>query len=322
MKAARYHQHGTADLLQIEEAPEPKLRGDEVLVRQMASSVNPSDWKFMEGWYREWVPQPLPFIPGSDVAGVVEAAGALVADRFRPGMRVFGMMPVPQGGAFAEYVAVKADALAELPDSIDWHRAAATPLAALTAWMALFTDGRLQAGETVLVQAASGGVGSFATRLAHLAGARVIATCSAANSDMVRALGADQVIDHHQPDALSAVRDADLVLDAVGGSAGAEARNRLLGCARTGGRVVTLDPVPFDADRVKAAGVTAVATSVAPNGGCLATIASLMAEGRITPLIDSVVALSDAAGALARSRTGRARGKIVITIGNGADHGT
>ncbi|MFV3075037.1 NADP-dependent oxidoreductase [Niveispirillum fermenti] len=314
MRAIRYHAHGGPDRLRLEEAPAPCPGADEVLVRQAFSSVNPADWKFRAGWFREWVPQAFPFTPGADIAGTVVAAGPLAAG-FTSGMHVAGMVPVQQGGAWAELVAVKAHALAPLPDAISPMDAAGLPLAGLTAWTALFDLGALQAGQAVLIHAAAGGVGSLAVQLAKIAGAQVIATCSATNRDRVAGLGADRVIDYRASDFADGLRDVDLVLDGVGGAV----RHRSFPVLRPGGMLVTLDPTPPEPDAATRHGVRMTTAAVAPDGARLAHLAHLMAAGRLRVPVDRVFALEEAAAAHMLSETGHARGKILVRMDRDKD---
>lgn len=313
MRAIRYHAHGGPDRLRLEEAPVPTPGPDEVLVRQAFSSVNPADWKFRAGWFREWVPQPFPFTPGADIAGTVVTAGALAAG-FTPGMHVAGMVPVQQGGAWAELVLVKAHALTPLPDTVPFIEAAGLPLAGLTAWMALFDLGVLRPGQAVLIHAAAGGVGSLAVQLAKIAGARVTATCSATNRERVAGLGADRIIDYRAGDFTDGLRDIDLVLDSVGG----EVRQRSFAVLRPGGLLVTLDPAPPDRDATPQ-GVRVATAAVAPDGARLSHLARLMAAGRLRVPIDRVFGLAQAADAHLHSETGHACGKILIRIGADSD---
>lgn len=309
MQAMRYHAHGPADVLVLEEATEPRLGPNEVLVKVVATSVNPADWKFRAGWFREWVPQDMPFIPGADVAGIVIARGALVR-HLAVGDRVFGMVPVERGGASAQQAAVRGDGLALAPATIPLAHAAVVPLAALTAWSALFDHGGLAAGQTILIHAAAGGVGGFAVQLASIAGARVIATASAANGDLVRSLGADRVIDYRSDDFATTVRDADMVLDAVGG----ETQRRSFATLRPGGVLATLDPTPLPPELAAQHGIRVATVAVAPNGARLAQIGALIDAGALRIVIDSAFALADLAEAHRRSESGRARGKILVHV--------
>ena len=309
MKAIRFHAYGDPRVLTLEDAPLPEIAADEVLVKVHAAAVNPADCKFRAGWFKEWVPLALPFIPGADLAGIVVEAGPL-ASRFEPGAKVFAMKHVPVGGSYAEYVAVRGDELAFAPSSLPLEQAAGVPLAALTAWCALFDVARLHAGQTVLIHAAAGGVGGFAVQLARLAGAQVIATASQANVERVRALGADRVIDHRQEDFAAAVKDVDVVLDAIGG----DTQTRSFGVLRQGGTMVTLQPPGIATEVAQAHGVRGVLATVSPHAARLAEMAALIDAGRLTVAIDSEFPLADAAAAHARSETGRARGKVILRV--------
>lgn len=308
MRAIRYHAHGGPNQLRLETAAVPVPGPDEVLVRQAFSSVNPADWKFRNGWFSEWVPQSFPFTPGADIAGTVVAAGPLAAG-FVLGMRVAGMVPVQQGGAWAEQVVVKAHALTRLPDKVSAQDAAGLPLAGLTAWSALFDLGRLRPGQKVLIHAAAGGVGSLAVQLAKTAGAYVIATCSSANREMVANLGADRIIDYRAGDFAEGLREIDLVLDAVGGTV----RERSIPVLRPGGLLVTLDPTPLMPTLTKQIRVATAA--VAPDGGRLLQLVDLLATGQLRVPIDRIFALEEGATAHIHSQSGHARGKILISIG-------
>ncbi|MBP7335688.1 NADP-dependent oxidoreductase [Niveispirillum sp.] len=307
MRAIRYQAHGGPEQLRLEEAPLPTLCPDEVLVRQAFSSVNPADWKLRAGWFNEWVPQIFPFIPGADITGTVVAAGPLAAG-FAPGMRVAGMVPVQQGGAWAELVPVKAPALTRLSDTVSMQEAAGLPLAGLTAWTALFDLGLLRPGQKVLIHAAAGGVGSLAVQLAKIAGAYVIATCSADNKEMVAALGADKIIDYRVGDFADGLGEVDLVLDTIGGTV----RQRSIAVLRPGGTLVTLDPTPPEPTLTQQVRVATVA--VAPDGGRLLHLVHLLATGRLRVPIDRVFAMEEAACAHIHSQDGHARGKILISI--------
>src|SRR6185369_6723311 len=195
MKAVRIHSYGGPEVLVYEDAPRPEAAAGEVLIRVHAAGVNPLDWKVRAGYVQEWLQHQFPLIPGWDVAGIVEAVGRGV-EQFRPGDAVYGLLDISKNGAYAEYVAAPARSLARKPATVDHVKAAAVPIAALTAWQALFDVARLAAGQTVLVHAAAGGVGHFAVQLAKWQGARVVGTASAANASFVKELGAAQVIDY------------------------------------------------------------------------------------------------------------------------------
>jgi len=178
MKAIRFHEYGGPEVLRYEDAPKPEAGPGEALVRVHAAGINPLDWKIRAGYLQAMRPYPLPLILGWDLSGVVEANGPGAA-RFHPGDEVYSRPDIGRSGAYAEYIAVREEELAAKPKTLDHVHAAAAPLAALTAWQALFEHGGLAAGQSILLHAAAGGVGSFAVQFAHWKGARVIGTASA-----------------------------------------------------------------------------------------------------------------------------------------------
>ncbi|HEY2926213.1 NADP-dependent oxidoreductase [Piscinibacter sp.] len=309
MKAVRFHQYGDAEVLRFEDAPMPQFGENDVLIRVHASGVNPSDCQFRRGDYRAFVPLTLPFIPGWDVAGTIDAVGAKVT-RFKPGDAVFAMADMFRNGAYAQYIAVRANEVAMAPNSLPPEQAAGVPLAALTAWKALFDDAALKAGQSVLVHAGAGGVGLFAIQLARRAGARVIATASAANHELLRQLGAHQVIDYRAGDFAAGLKDIDVVLDTVGG----ETRERSWPVLRPGGTLAAIAMPPPDEARARRHGVRAVPVRVQPHGERLADIARLIDAGELKVMIDRVLPLAYAAAAQRYSEERHARGKIILRI--------
>jgi len=309
MKAIRFHHYGGPDLLVLDDVPAPNLCAGEVLVRIQAAGVNPADYKFRAGWFKDFVNLTLPFIPGADFSGTVERVGPGVQG-FKPGDEVFGMRDVQVGGSYAQYIAVRSDAIALKPRRLSHTQAAGVPLAALTAWSALFDHAELKRGQRVLIHAASGGVGVFAVQLAKLAGTEVIATTSTDNVELVRSLGADQVIDYRIADFASTVKDIDIVLDTLGG----ETQVKSMEVLRTDGLIVTLQPPGIEAMLAKQMKVRTALVEVAANGKRIAKLASLLDDGVLTPIIDQVLPLAQAGQAHVRSESGRARGKIVLTV--------
>jgi len=309
MKAIRFHHYGGPDLLVLDDVPAPNLCAGEVLVRIQAAGVNPADYKFRAGWFKDFVNLTLPFIPGADFSGTVERVGPGVQG-FKPGDEVFGMRDVQVGGSYAQYIAVRSDAIALKPRRLSHTQAAGVPLAALTAWSALFDHAELKRGQRVLIHAASGGVGVFAVQLAKLAGTEVIATTSTDNVELVRSLGADQVIDYRIADFASTVKDIDIVLDTLGG----ETQVKSMEVLRTDGLIVTLQPPGIEAMLAKQMKVRRALVEVAANGKRIAKLASLLDDGVLTPIIDQVLPLAQAGQAHVRSESGRARGKIVLTV--------
>lgn len=309
MKAIRFHQYGGPELLQLDDVAIPAITGDEVLVRVHAAGVNPADCKFRAGWFKDFVELELPFNPGADFSGTVEKVGSQVPG-FKPGDEVFGMRDVQVGGSYAQYIAVRSSAIALKPQRLSHVEAAAVPLAALTAWSALFDHAQLERGQRVLVHAASGGVGGFAVQLAKRAGAEVIATTSTANVELVRSLGADQVIDYRTTDFADVVKDVDIVVDALGG----EVQVKSLGVLRTGGMIVTLQPPGIDAALVQQTNVRTALVQVSANGARVAELAALLENGTLKTVIDQVLPLAQAREAHVRSESGRARGKVVLTV--------
>ncbi|MET3983521.1 NADP-dependent oxidoreductase [Streptomyces sp. PvR034] len=306
MRAVVVSQWGGPEVLTDTTIDRPEPGPTEVLVRVHAAGVNPVDWKTRaSGALIEWGATP---VLGWDVSGTVEAVGMGVT-LFAPGDEVFGMPHFPkQAGAYAEYVTAPARHFVRKPAALDHVAAAALPLAALTAWQALVDTADVRPGQRVLVHAAAGGVGHFAVQIAKARGAYVIGTASAAKHDVLRELGADELIDYRSADFAEVVRDVDVVLDTIGGDYG----RRSLEVLRPGGHLVTIAGAEgFDAE---AAGVRLSVLLVEPDRQGLIALAALAEEGALRPLIDTVLPLAEAAKAHELGERGRTTGKIVLTV--------
>lgn len=310
MKAVRFHEYGGPEVLRYEDAPLPAIAADEVLIQVRCAGVNPIDWQIRAGRFKDGLGHRLPLIPGWDVAGVVVEAGG-AANGFRPGDRVYARTEIARDGAYAEYVAVKAHDCARKPERMAFAAAAGVPMAALAAWKALFDEGGLKSGQTVLVHAAAGGVGTFAVQLAKAFHCVVVAVTSTPNVEMVKALGADRVVDYARQDFAATVRDVDVVLDTLGG----EAQARSWAVLREGGRLVSL-VAPPDPRAAAGRGVVGRYAQAAPDGARLHLITGMIDAGRLRTVIDTVLPLAQAAAAQQRSASGRARGKIILAVSN------
>ena len=212
MKAIRIHNYGGPEVLQYEAAPRPKPGKGEVLIRVHAAGVNPIDWKVRAGYMKDFIAHSFPIILGWDVSGVIEEVGPNVS-RFKKGDEVYSLPDHTRNGAYGEYIVVRESEVALKPNALHHVRAAAMPLATLTAWQALFDTAQLQPRQRVLIHGAAGGVGHFAVQLAKWKGAHVIGTASARNHEMLYELGADELIDYTVLKFESIVRDVDVVLD-------------------------------------------------------------------------------------------------------------
>lgn len=318
MKAIRYHRYGGPEVLVYEDAPKPEPGENQILIRAHAASVNPADWQIRAG-KRFLVEEPFSLTPGFDVSGVVEAAGSGVT-RFAPGDQVFAFLGIENAGSYAEYVTCAETAAAFKPGSLDHIQAAALPVAALTAWQALFDTADLSKGETVLIQAAAGGVGHIAVQLARWKGARVIGTASAGNGEFLRGIGCEEVIDYRAVRFEDLVEDADVVLDSIIRDANdrtdtlaRDALDRSFAVLKEDGFLVSLCAVP-PPETAAAFGVRAAHILAEPNGLQLAEIAGLTDAGRLVPFISTVIPLEDAAIAHELSQRGHTRGKIVLRV--------
>jgi NADPH:quinone reductase-like Zn-dependent oxidoreductase len=306
MKAIRIHEFGGPEVLRVEDLPIPQAGPGEVLIRVRAASVNPVDYKIRKGGYLP--ADQLPLTLGRDASGVVEAVGPGVT-AFEAGAEVYVMLARDKGG-YAEYVASKAEDCAAMPKRLDFVQAAAVPLAALTAWQGIFDHGGLQAGQTVLIHGASGGVGHFAVQFAHLSGARVIATASGRDLDFLKSLGADVAVDYRNQRFEDAAHDVDLVYDLIGG----DTQKRSWAVLKQGGTLVSTVQEP---DKAIAAEKQASATRymAQPSGSQLAEIAGLIDGGKVSPTIAHTFPLDQAADAERALEDGHVRGKIVLEVG-------
>jgi NADPH:quinone reductase-like Zn-dependent oxidoreductase len=308
MKAIRIHEFGGPDVLELEDTQIPQPKADEVLIKVYASSVNPVDHKIVAGYAQEKFPTKFPLTIGWDVSGVIEQVGDQVRG-FNIGDEVYGRPFPTQNGAFAEYVAMKADEIALKPTSIDHLMAAAVPLAGLTAWQGLFKFGHLEKGQKVLIHGASGGVGSFAVQFANWKGATVIGTASADNLAFIKQLGATEAIDHHNQRFENEVSDVDLVFDLIGG----ETQQRSLDVIRAGGRLVTT-VMPQFKDEAKAKGIVMEGFTAQSYPKDLEQIAKLIDNGMVSPVVSTILSLDEAQKAEQLNINGHTRGKIVIKI--------
>ena len=313
MRAIGFRRYGPPEVMEELELPRPELAPGEILIKVAAAGVNPADWALRGGRLRPFVRLGLPFVPGSDVAGLVEATGAGVTG-FVPGEAVYAMTPTSEGGAYAEYVAVDAGNVARLPSGISLREAAGVPLASLTALQALRDVANLQVGEHVLIHGASGGVGTFAVQIARAMGARVTAVCSGRNVGLVRDLGVDEVIDYTSEDVSAEGQRYDAIFGAVNTLPLSSWRRTL----RPGGRVVTVNPLFANQTvggvvralfRVRLKGVL-----VRPSGADLATVGDWISAGKVRPVIDQSYPLAEAAAAHRYSESRRVRGKLVLVV--------
>jgi NADPH:quinone reductase-like Zn-dependent oxidoreductase len=321
MKAIVYYNDGSLEVLRCEEIEKPTAGDDEVLIKVRAASVNPLDYHLLRH----------PFIrrmlfarsklkitrPGRDVAGDVEAVGSLVT-QFKPGDAVFGSC----GGAFAEYTCTSESALVIKPDNVTFEQAASVPVAAMTALQGLRDKGKIQSGQKVLISGASGGVGTFAVQIAKSFGAEVTGVCSTRNVDMVRSIGADQVIDYTQEDFTKGGQRYDLILDCF-------ATHSLLECRRVlkpRGRYIGVGGPFGSMIGILAGQITQLVFSrfmsqkfisfmAKLNQEDLAIMGELMKDRKVTPVIDRRYRLSEVPEAIRYLEEGHARGKVVMNFG-------
>jgi NADPH:quinone reductase-like Zn-dependent oxidoreductase len=306
MKAIVAHEYGGPEVLRYEDAPVPEPKENELLVRVIASGVNPADPLIVSGKYAREFGTHLPLIPGYDMAGVVEKIGAKIT-KLKVGDPVYAYLL--WGGGWAEHAVTNEGEAAIKPKSLTFTEAAAVPLAALTAWQALVDTAQLHAGQTVLIHGGSGGVGSFAIQIAKARGARVLATASTANQDLLKQLGADVAIDYTATKFEDAVKDVDVVLDPVG----KDTLARSYGVVKKGGIVVTIVSRPDQAELDKR-GIRGASLSSHPNANELAEITKLINEKKIRPIVTQVLPLAEAAKANEQAATHHTRGKIVLKV--------
>jgi len=322
MKAIVYRCYGSPDVLEYEDVEKPVPADDEILVRVKAASVNPLDWHYMRGSpyimrLGSGLGAPDDTGMGVDFAGAVEAVGKNVK-RFKPGDEVFG----GRGGAFAEYLTMPEDrALALKPANITFEQAASAPIAAITALQALRDKGNVQPGQKVLINGASGGVGTFAVQIAKALGAEVTGVCSTRNVEMVRAIGADHVFDYKKENYTESGNQYDLIVDMVGNHSllanrqvlAPEGKFVIVGGAKGDWLGPLMGPIkaillsPF-------VGQEFVLLMAQLRQEDLATLADMMEAGDVTPVIDRRFPLSEVPAAIGYSEQGRARGKIIIAI--------
>ena len=304
-----YAKNDPSRLVYEEVAPSPSLLPGDVLIRVHASGVTPSELDWPSTWlHHDGSPRTPPIVPGHEVAGVVEAAGPDAAG-LAAGDEVYGLIDFRRDGADAECVAVRAAELAPKPATLAFTEAAAVPLSALTARQALLDHGDLQGGQRVLIHGGAGGVGSFAVQLARWRGAHVVATASARDAELVRDLGADEVIDYRAQRFEDVVADLDLVFDTVGGETWERSRD-VLG---PGGRLVSI-AVPRPPEREGPAGRRAVWFVVEPNRAQLIDIGGLIDGGHLRPIVSTVLPLADGRAAYGAGRNGRGPGKTVLLV--------
>jgi NADPH:quinone reductase-like Zn-dependent oxidoreductase len=308
MMALRAHQRGGPEVLVYESAPRPVPGPTEVLIAVGAASITFTELNWDETWTRDGKSR-LPIIPSHEFAGVISEVGGDVED-WSPGDPVFGLIPFDIDGAAAEFVSLDASLPSGAPTSVGAIEAAATPLAALTAWQGLRDHGKLEAGSRVLIHGGAGGVGIFAIQLAHHFGAEVTATVRAADAEFVTGLGADHIIDFEKTAFDEEGSEFDLVFDPIGG----ETLERSYAVTRRGGRLVTLNAPP-DPERAKEFGVTAEFFIVSPNPEQLGQIARLIDDHELRVVVAATFPLAQGRAAFeSGTQHGRAPGKTVLLV--------
>lgn len=315
MKAVRFHNYGGPEVLCYEDAPIPEPGPREVRIRVHAAGVNPADRQIRAG-LRFRLEKPFAFIPGCEVSGIVEKLGAKVT-ALKVGDEVYGML----GGGYAEYAVAATEKLGRKPASLDHVHAAALPVAALTAWDALFNVGGLVAGQKVLIHAAAGGVGHIAVQLAKWRGAQVIGTASAGNEAFLRKLGVDEFINYRTTTFESVVREVDVVVDAIPREAdnstdvlARETMARSWAVLRDGGIQVSICANPVPGPGAAQRGLRGAHADAQPGNDVLNRVTHLVDEGKLRPDVGTILPLREARRAHELIQTGHTRGKIVLRI--------
>jgi NADPH:quinone reductase-like Zn-dependent oxidoreductase len=310
MRTLHAYAHGDPSRLVLEDAPIPTLGPGDVLVRVHGSGVSPGELDWRLTWLdhddRSRTP---PIVPGHEVSGVVEAVGPGDVTGLSVGDEVFGLIDFRRDGADAELVAARADELVRKPRAIGHDLAAAVPLSALTAWQGLFEQGELAPGQRVLVHGGAGGVGSFAVQLARWKGADVTATSSGRDADLVRELGASEVIDYRTQRFDDLVRDMDLVFDTVGG----DTWERSWDVLGPRGQLVSI-AVPRPPERESPDDRRAIWFVVRNDTSQLSQIAALLGDGHVRPIVSATLPLEQAGAAYGAGQGGRGPGKVVILV--------
>jgi NADPH:quinone reductase len=322
VKAIVIDKFGGPEVLRLANVPVPDVGPEDVLIRVEYAGVNPADWKTRAGWLSAYFSPSFPYVIGFDLAGTVLRTGRAVTG-FGVGERVFGQCDVGIGkwGSYAEFTGMTQHSVVRIPEGLDFAAAACVPTPALAAWAALFDDGGLVMGQSVLIHGGSGGVGSFAIQIAQQVGARVAATCSTPNLDYVRGLGAERAIDYRRETISTALAEfapggVDLIVDAVGNGTLTEALDLL----RPGGTLCSIMTLkPGDGPDVATAqrrGLHAKLTyNRYPSGAALTKIAALLNEGQVRLPPTEVLPLEQAARAHQLSEAGHVRGKLLLRVG-------
>jgi NADPH:quinone reductase-like Zn-dependent oxidoreductase len=308
MKAVVAHEYGGPDVLKYEDAPRPEPTDNQILVRVIAAGVNPVDGMIRSGMFVKDKKLTSPIIPGGDIAGIVEATGSRIA-KFKKGDAIYAYLSLKNNGGYAEYAVANEKEAAVKPKSISFVEAAAVPIVALTAWQALIDSAKLSAGQSVLIHGGSGGVGTFAIQIAKAHGAKVFATASTANQELLKQLGADVAIDYTKQKFDDVAKDVDVVLDSVGGDTLA----RSYGVVKKGGFIATLVSRLDQGELTKHA-IRGESISVSPNSEELAEIGKLIDGGKIKVIVSQTMPLADAIKAQEQAATGHTRGKIVLKV--------
>ena len=304
MKAIVAHEYGGPEVLKYEDVPRPEPKEDQILVRVIAAGVNPVDAGIRSGKSAKFFGVTLPWIPGFDVAGVVEKAGAKIT-KFKTGESVYGII----GGGYAEYAVTTEVGAAPKPRSLTCVEAAGVPGVALTAWQALIDTAKLGAGQTVLIHGGSGGVGTFAIQIAKARGAKVIATASTRNQDLLKQLGTDVAIDYTKQKFEDSAKDVDVVLDSVG----RDTLARSYGVVKKGGFIVTIVG-RIDQAELERHGIRGASLIVKPDSRELTEIGKLIDENKIKVIVSQTFPLAEAIKAQEQVATGHTRGKIVLKV--------
>ncbi|GAB4547846.1 MAG: NADP-dependent oxidoreductase [Anaerolineae bacterium] len=311
MQAIAFTKFGGPEVMQLMEVPRPELRPNDVLIRVAAAGVNPADSAIRKGQFKLFTPIKGQFVPGADVAGVIEAVGSAVTE-FRIGERVYAMLPNLSGGGYAQFAAVKATSVARIPTNLSMIEAAGVPLAALTAYQAL-QKANITHKMPIIINGASGGVGTFAVQIAKALGAHVTATSSPVNHDLLRRLGVDRVLDYHTHDfAKDQTRYATFV-DAAAVLSYAKMQVAL----QPKGIAVTLNPGignPVSVALSRLGRTRLVSLLVRPDGKDLAKISEMIASGTVCPVVDKVYEWTEAAEAHRHIETRHAKGKIILVV--------